>query len=493
MTLGKLLRLVGQNLRRNARNFAFSSVGIVVGIATFIFFVGLGEGVRTVVMDKIFVYNQLEAIPRSYDVGAFRAEGGLFGGTRLNDATVEELRGVPGVRGVYPKLRLTFPARASGGKELMGKNFYTELIADGIPERVVTDLPDPSRFRDWEGGEVTCDAGCPDGSVCGEGARCVKQTCTPPQRDRDGAAAADPCPGKSYCAADTRQCELPIPVIANPRLLEIYNGSVHTAMKGSKGALAQVPRLSTTALEGLHFNVTFGKSFIGSAARGEPIERRCELVGFSDKAITLGVTMPIGYVQRFNGTFGSEERGDYHSLLIETSNNEAVVPVAAYVTDRLNLALDDKYENAQKAGLIITIITAIFSLISIVIVTIAAINITHTFLMVIAERRREIGLLRALGATRPNISAMILCEAVVVGALGGALGCGLGLGVAAGADAAFARFVQDFPFKPDTLFAWNPAFFAVAVGGAVFFCLLGALLPAARAANMDPAAALTGR
>ena len=87
------------------------------------FFMGLGEGIRTVVMDKIFVYNQLEVIPKSYDVGAFKTDGGLFGGTRLNDATAAELARLDGVNGVYPKMRLTFPARAWGGKELMGAQF----------------------------------------------------------------------------------------------------------------------------------------------------------------------------------------------------------------------------------------------------------------------------------------------------------------------------------------------------------------------------------
>jgi len=497
MSPARLLRLVGQNLRRNKKNFIFSSFGILVGISTFMFFMGLGEGIRTVVMDKVFVYNQLEIIPKSYEVGAFKTDGGLFGGSRLTDASVEEIRGVPGVRGVYPKMKLTFPARAWGGQELMGRNFYTELIADGIPDAVVKDeITGPAAFRDWDAAPIGCVAndGCPDGQTCGGGV-CHKTTCKPPATDNRGNITGDdPCPGKSYCGQDTRTCEMPIPVLANPRLLEIYNGSIHTAMKGTDGALSKMPRLSPAALVGLQFYATLGKSYLGSSGAGEPITRRFELVGFSDKAIGIGVTLPIGYVQRFNARFrGKDGDGDYHSLLVETDNNEAVVGVANYATERMNLDLDDKYENAQKAGLIITIITAIFTLISVVIIGIAAVNIMHTFLMVIVERGKEIGLMRALGATKGDISAIILLEAAAIGFVGGAVGSAVGVGMAMLSDVAFDRFVADFPFKPDTLFAWEPWFFAVAVGGAILFCLLGAFVPALRAANLDPAAALTGR
>lgn len=497
MSPAKLLRLVGQNLRRNKKNFIFSSFGILVGISTFTFFMGLGEGIRTVVMDKVFVYNQLEVIPRSYDVGAFKTDGGLFGGSRLTDASVDELRTVPGVRGVYPKMKLTFPARAWGGQELMGRNFYTELIADGIPPDVVKDELGPDNaFRDWDAGDIGCASNdaCPDGQTCGAGV-CHKIACEPPATDNRGNVTGDdPCPGRSYCGQDTRACEMPIPVIANPRLLEIYNGSIHTAMKGSQGALSKMPRLSPNALVGLQFHATLGKSYLGNAVSGDPLTRRFVLVGFSDKAIGIGITLPIGYVQRFNARFrGKEGNGDYHSILVETENNEAVVGVADYATTRMGLDLDDKYENAQKAGLIITIITAIFSLISIVIIGIAAVNIMHTFLMVIVERGKEIGLMRALGATRGDISAIILLEAASIGLVGGSAGSILGVGIAWLSDLAFDRFVADFPFKPDTLFAWNPWFFGVGVGGAILFCLVGALVPALRAANMDPAAALTGR
>ncbi|MBH24130.1 MAG: hypothetical protein CMH57_06700 [Myxococcales bacterium] len=497
-SMSKLARLVGQNLKRNTKDFVFSSFGIVVGISTFIFFVALGQGIKTVVLEEIFVISQLEVVLPSYDVGVFRTEGSLFGGGRkLDDQTVEELRKLEGVSGVYPKMRFEFPARGWGGQEIIGKTFWTEMIADGIPaELVQPDLKNPEMFRDWDAAPIACsdDAGCPSGRSCGGAGVCEKQACEPPPVDRRGRPQGeDPCPGKSYCGQDTSQCEMPVPVVGNPRLLEVYNGSVHTAMKGSNSALAKLPRLTPDALVGFSFNATLGRSYLGESGTGEPRTRKFEVVGFSPKAIAIGATMPIGYVQRFNAMYREKDTAEtYHSLLVEAERNEYVAELARRVTEEMGLALDERYESAQKAGLVITIVTSIFTLISVIIILIAAVNIMHTFLMVITDRRRELGIMRAVGATRASIRVMVLMEATVIGAVGGAIGCGLGVLAAVGVDAAFARLIGDFPFKPDSLFVWEPWFFAAGLGGGILFCLVGALIPAIRASNMDPAAALTG-
>jgi ABC-type antimicrobial peptide transport system permease subunit len=496
VSVAKMCVLVAQNLRRNKSNLLLSSVGILVGISTFVFFVALGQGIKTVVLEEVFVIQQLEVVPRTFDVGAFQTEG-LFGGPKLDDRTVERLRKLEGVRGVYPKMKFAFPAQAWGGREILGKNFYTELIADGVPpELVQSELDDPSLFRDFDAGTIACNSGdaCPAGRTCEDG-ECVKRSCTPPEVDRRGRPVGDDdCPGISHCGLDTRKCETPIPALLHPRLLEIYNGSVHTALQGSAGSASKVPRLSRDALLGLQVWGTLGRSYLGRAAKGKAVTRRFVLVGFSNKAIGLGATVPIGYVRRWNARFkGEDAANEYHSILVETASNDAVPGVARAITEKLGFALDSGHEDAQRAGLVISIVTGVFTLISAVIVFIAAVNIMHTFLMVIVERRREIGIMRALGATKTAIRLMIMIEAGALGLVGGIVGCLLGVLFALGVDRAFQTATPAFPFKPETLFAWEPWFFVVGIAGAVLFCLLGAAMPALRASNMDPAAVLTGQ
>ena len=70
-----------------------------------------------------------------------------------------------------------------------------------------------------------------------------------------------------------------------------------------------------------------------------------------------------------------------------------------------------------------------------------------------------------------------------------------GGGDAAGsaADGFAARSVPDFPFKPDTFFAFSPALVVTVLALAVVACVIGALPPAYRAAAGDPSEALAGR
>ena len=84
------------------------------------------------------------------------------------------------------------------------------------------------------------------------------------------------------------------------------------------------------------------------------------------------------------------------------------VDIAKTITDTMGFALSDKYQNAQRAGLLILLVTLVFNLISLIILTVAAVNIMHTFLMIILERRRELALMRALGATRGAIRVAIM-------------------------------------------------------------------------------------
>ncbi|MBA2664089.1 MAG: ABC transporter permease [Bradymonadaceae bacterium] len=487
MSPNKLTRLVVQSIARNMRGFLFSSIGIVVGIATLLFFTSLGSGIKHVVLERIFVVRLLEVEKKSYDLGGGMRSGGLFGSKSLDDRTVEELKQLAGVKDVYPKMKFTFPASARGGKRLLGQDMTAELIADGIPSELVRDeVRSDLGFEDW-GAELSCAAEtpCPDGFSC-EAAICQPKACT--------GADSTTCTGFSYCHATRNACALPIPVLINPTLLEVYNSSVHTALGGSRGAMSRMPRLSEDMLVGFEFDAVFGESFLGRAAQGESTRERMRLVGFSDKAMNLGVTVPIGYVKRLNARFSGERAAEeYHSIVVETSSNDAIAHVAYAVTEQMGLSLSERHGQAQRAGLLIMLITMVFNLIALIILAISAINIMHTFLMMIIERRRELGLMRALGATRSHVRWLVLGEASVLGLFGGSTGALLGYLTTRAVDAVFNHYVAQFPFKPDSLFLLEAWMLLASIGVALLFCWIGALLPAFRASRVEPASAISGR
>lgn len=485
MTLGALAGLVRQNVTRSKKNFVMSSIGIVVGIATFVFFIGLSEGIKHVVLGKIFLVDQVEVVGKKFATGDSETFMG-FGATRpLDAAVVDELKTIAGVRAVYPKMKFTFPTRGYGGKGLFGRDVWAEIVADGIdPELVADEIERPDEFRDWDA-DIACTdtAGCPAGRTC-EAGQCAKMACKYSEDTRLSA-----CPGGSYCAEDTEQCEIPIPVITSNHLLELYNGSLSTALSGASGG-AKMPKLSKTTVLGFELNVTLGKSFLGKSTRNKPWTRRVKLVGFSDKAIMVGVTMPLAYVRRLNQRYsGDEAAATFHSIILKVEDQTQVPAIVAKVKD-MGFDLAEQTDNAEKAADIIRTVQSVFALVSFVIVGIAAINISQMFFMLIYQRKREIGLLRAVGASRRDVRVLILAEASLIGVIGGAVGAATGFGASRLVDYVANR-LPEFPYKPDTFFAFPAWVWLAALGGAVLFCLFGAFFPANAAARQQPAAALT--
>jgi putative ABC transport system permease protein len=112
--------------------------------------------------------------------------------------------------------------------------------------------------------------------------------------------------------------------------------------------------------------------------------------------------------------------------------------------------------------------------------------ILNTFSMLVAQRTRELALLRALGAGRAQVTRSVLAEALVLGVVGSTLGLAAGFGVAAGLRSLFGRFGLTLDgglvFAPDTVL-WS-----YAVG--VLVTLVAAYLPARRAARTPPVAAM---
>ncbi len=115
--------------------------------------------------------------------------------------------------------------------------------------------------------------------------------------------------------------------------------------------------------------------------------------------------------------------------------------------------------------------------------TVAGVGIMNVMLVAVAERRREIGLLKALGAGTGQVLGVFLTEAAVLSTFGGLVGLGLGW-------AAVRVFVAVYPAFPASPPAWAvAASLALAVVVGVVF----GVLPARRAARLDPVQALVGR
>ncbi|MFC7258574.1 ABC transporter permease [Streptomyces lutosisoli] len=135
----------------------------------------------------------------------------------------------------------------------------------------------------------------------------------------------------------------------------------------------------------------------------------------------------------------------------------------------------------------LTIFTTFLLVFSGIALLVATFSIHNTFAIVVAQRTRENALLRALGASRRQITVSTLVEASVVAVTASAVGLAGGIGVAAGLQALFPAI--GFPFPEGNLVISGLSMMLPLVVGIVV-CLGSALLPAARAGRTAPLAAL---
>ncbi|MCX4593646.1 FtsX-like permease family protein [Streptomyces sp. NBC_01549] len=114
--------------------------------------------------------------------------------------------------------------------------------------------------------------------------------------------------------------------------------------------------------------------------------------------------------------------------------------------------------------------------------------IVNTFSMLIAQRTRELGLLRALGADRRQVRRSVLTEALLLGLVGSTLGLAAGIGLALGLIRLMSAFGMNLK-STEMAIGWPTPVTSYVVGVGVTF--VAAYLPARRAAGVSPMAALS--
>lgn len=142
----------------------------------------------------------------------------------------------------------------------------------------------------------------------------------------------------------------------------------------------------------------------------------------------------------------------------------------------------------------VTLIAAGLNLFALIALFVASIGITNTLVTSVIERTKEIGILRAVGATRGQIVSLFLLEGAMIGAAGGATGMALARGLAVWADEWVRKLIagqmDDRKMLTETIFVFPWWLWAGAVAFAVGVTTVAALYPARRAARIHPIEAL---
>ncbi|MCX7016138.1 MAG: ABC transporter permease [Candidatus Sumerlaeota bacterium] len=322
----------------------------------------------------------------------------------ITPADVDRIRALPDVESVWPQVPIRFPLHAEG--DLMGVELSTDLVIYGI---------DPALAR----GDVA------------EGK----------------SFAYDPRPGATA------------PVIVSRFLLDLYNLGYAEAN--------HLPKLSDHAAIGRHFDLVLGQSTVremGDMANARRLP--CEVVGLTGNPSLFGVAMPADWVMALNREFAPQAAPQFNAVHIRLKDVEGLERVEQALT-QMNLQPDSQRELVRRLQFFLRILLAVLLVFGALVLIVAFSNVVNTFSLVLLERRFEIGLLRAVGATRGSVMALFLAEAGLLGAAGGAFGALAAFAMASGANWLSRSFLPPLSILPPNqrmlVFNWALAVFGVAL------------------------------
>jgi putative ABC transport system permease protein len=186
---------------------------------------------------------------------------------------------------------------------------------------------------------------------------------------------------------------------------------------------------------------------------------------------------------------GNSARPTYMALTVRVRSPKDVLQVEAAIKE-LGFATFSLLDATKGLRLVFTVFDLFLGLFGSLALTVASLGIINTLVMAILERRREIGILKALGATNLDVGSLFFAEAGVMGLFGGFFGVALGwlIGRALSWGTTIYLHSQNLPGVKIAYVPWWLAFGAIVFATAVS---LGAgLYPAARAARLNPVEAL---
>ena len=269
--------------------------------------------------------------------------------------------------------------------------------------------------------------------------------------------------------------------------MEILSGRLFNKFECESGEKVCVVEESFAMSEFQRTNIVGKTVFLSDGSSGD----NYTIVGVVKSSVSditglIGVKIPQFIYVPYE-SLGYGEDASIGQLAIKVKNEKDAAEVKSKVISVLKKSnIRGKYfqvENiseyrGQLDG-ILDVVTLVLSFTAAISLMVAGIGIMNSMLATVNDRRAEIGICKAIGATRGQIALIFLCEAVILSVIGGLTGAGVGLAVV-------------LTSKGITGITPELSFSGVLLPGAVTIMtgLLSGLLPAVKASRMLPVAAI---
>jgi putative ABC transport system permease protein len=446
-----LLDLATRSLRESKLRNALTTVGIAVGVASLVAMLSLGVGLQELanrrigksgLFDTVFVTSKQDqrGMNRDHDDENNGSKEDTLNARLLDDSARQQMEKLPNVNEVVPEVRVVSEVRYND------KN-HTAFLA-GIP------------------------------------------------RSAGQSEAFDNMKGKFFSSANAHEA------ILQDEFAKELEPKDPNSMVGKEITLRYSQRTSAAGSESAGAAPTSGASF--SVVRRE---ETFKVVGIIEEEPYGGMRM-ISRARLFIPTETAEElnmmqffdaasmmRGTdpnqkaYSMLTVKVSSPGKVQQVQDAIKSMgfRTYSILDATKSLRRFFTIFDLFLGIFGSLALAVASLAIIN---TLVMAVLERRREIGIMKAIGASDADVKKLFFAEAGAMGIVGGALGVALGWLIGHAINFGTAVYMRRQQLPPENV--WSVPWWLVggAIGFAVVVSLLAGLYPAARAAKLDPIKAL---
>lgn len=469
-----LIELAGRNLREAKLRNSLTTMGISVGVASLVAMLSLGIGLQKLVnrqlgrsglFDSIFVTSRQGGARRTPQGPAITGQA-----KPVDDAARKAFSAMPEVLEVYPIIS------AAG-------EFRTETRPEDAHFAVVGALPPSARaseaFDDLQGTFFSGES-VPEVLVLADFARELlglpPEARTAEQQLKPEQAAQILGRQLTFRYAE-REAGESAPLLAEP------------AQKPSQKNDAQ-PADDALA----------GSSAFSVVRR----EQKVKIVGILTSEPYRGlrsgntsVFLPLAYAESLNMMQPGDLRNimrpgqgkSYTALLVRVTKSKDVQAVEEKIRQQ-GFGAFSLLDASRNVTIFFTILDMFLGVFGSLALAVATLGIINTLVMAILERRREIGIMKAIGASDGDVKRIFFFEAGTMGILGGGLGIGIGWAIGRIINFGTNLYLRRIDIKPEN-FWYVPMWLVVAaLIFSVLVSLVAGLYPASRAAKLDPVKAL---
>jgi putative ABC transport system permease protein len=454
-----LTELATRNLREALLRNLLTTLGIAVGVASLIAMVSLGIGLQELANKRLSKSGLFDAVfvsSKTNQRGMGRQNPPESGAPRepakiLDDEGRRKIASLPNVIEVYPEIR--FPTEV----QFEGKPYSTTVA--GIPPSA----KDEGAFDGMKGNFFS--------------SQNTDEAILQIELAKDLSSQPDSLIGKNIVLRYAERQPLPAEPKANKNSSASQGGESADEITGQSAGFSIVPREKTFRIIGIV--ETEPATSVGSFGRGRLLI-----------PMQVAEVLRVAQANDLRGLLRrSSSKQTYDSLTVRVKTPSQVKSVEDAIQQMGygTFSLLDATKALRQVFEVFDLFLLIFGSLAL---AVASLGIVNTLVMAVLERRREIGILKALGAADRDVRLLFFAEAGVMGFFGGIFGVILGwlIGSAITLATNISLHRRDLPSINLTSVPWW------LVGTAIVFSILVSLAagiyPASRAAKLNPVEAL---